>query len=782
MERLHIKQNYKKLEFSYILDKVAQYALSEQSRAKIIDTMPETDITLVKRRHEILAELNRLTVSEGKLELTPFVNFLTSLEGITKGFVPGAVSIYEIAAAIKQYFYIRKRITLSDYELLPELVTVTKLSEPLHQEILKHIKPDGYVESTASSELRDVRRKIGEIEARIKSETASFFRSAKSSGYTVDDIISVRDGLSCVAIKSNYRNRMDGVVVDSSATGQTVYVVPEKTLKLNNELVTCHEREKEEIRKILEGYCEKMITNYEALSIIHYELIEFDLYHARSRFALRYEYNSPEITKERELRIIDGKHPLIGEEAVPLNIVLGDQFNMLVITGPNTGGKTVVLKTLGLFSLMVQSGIPIPASSSSRFCLFDNVFIDIGDEQSIEQSLSTFSGHIKNIKEILENTTELSLVLLDELGGGTDPIEGSALAISIISYLKSKGLLGIVTTHYSSIKNFAASEELIENGSMEFDSVHLKPTYNLMIGIPGSSRALEISERLGLSSRILDGARQFLDADYLQTEKMIEKLESEKIILEREKKEFALKVDELSRERAMLDERSEKVKEKNSRLNKMIMDKEYDFISEARKEFENLVRLVKSEGASKDSILKGKEFISRFEEKISKKSKKQKRKSSPVNLETGELVVGDSVRMISNGLDGTVLSRGNSKDEYVVQFGIMKLNCKRGDLRRLEQKKPKIETKIAVEAPPKSMKLDLRGARYDEAEMKMEQFMQQAIINSIPEIQIIHGKGTGVIRNFVQTYLKKSPYIKEFNFEKLSEYQTNYGVTIAKLK
>nr|HPO50200.1 Smr/MutS family protein [Spirochaetota bacterium] len=562
-------------------------------------------------------------------------------------------------------------------------------------------------------------------------------------------------------------------------TGQTVYVAPKKALELHNALVAARNEELEEIKKILKFYSDKIAENSYEITTIDRELTDFDILYSKTRYALDYKLNTPKITDKRIIKIVDGRHPLIGDDAVPLNLTMGEDFNILVITGPNTGGKTVVLKTVGLFALMTQCSIPIPAGLDSQFCIFDKIFVDIGDEQSIENSLSTFSGHIKKLIYILNRSTKNSLALIDELCSGTDPMEGAALAIGILKELKNVNLLSIVSTHYGELKNFASREDKIENGSMEFDNVTLAPTYKLQTGIPGSSKAFEISKRLGLRESVLNEARNNINPDFLNSEKLLAQLEQKNIelsefqskLIETEKK-LKYREEELVSKKTILKEREKEVE-------RLLKSKESEFLKESRKEFEALVKEIKTSNAQKDKIVEGRIFFEKIKnrldfEEISETSDEDFKK-------------GDNVRIISSGSEGYVIDKSNNQNEYIIQAGIIKMNVKSNDMTKIEPKKDdknlEYYSKNAVFSPTnRGYSLDLRGLRYDDAERKLDEFISNCIAANNKTIRIIHGKGSGALRKCIQDYFTHSPFVTNFDFEKDEKSGVNYGITVAQLR
>jgi DNA mismatch repair protein MutS2 len=787
MENTSTEWQYKKLEFDRILESIIHYSLGDTAKKRILGFSPEISKERVTFKHSVLTELKKYFINEESFGINALFDFGDSLKKAAKKVVLDGGSLFELSYSVKNYFSAARKIQPEKYPVLKGLFSVEKLEKTFYLDVIKHITREGYVQSGASRELSDIRERLASIEDRIKKATNDFYREAKNLGYLAEDIISVRDGFSCVAVKSGSKNRLEGIVMDSSTTGQTVFIAPKKAVELHNELVGTRQEEHEEIRRILGGFTEDAAAESGALSTINEELIEFDVFYSVARYCSENGYRSPVIISEKKIRVINGRHPLLGKDAVPLNVTIGDGYRILVITGPNTGGKTVVLKTLGIFVLMVQCGIGIPAEELSEFPLFTGIFVDIGDEQSIEQSLSTFSSHITRIIHTLKHANINSLVLLDEIGAGTDPVEGSALGISILKKLKKIRSISVVTTHYSALKHFATDENEIKNASMEFDIANLKPTYRLLVGVPGSSHALEISKRLGMPDEILDEAYKNLDDEYVDTEKIIGKLESERKSIE-ERNSILLEQQDIIRkkEEELLAVKSG-YEDKLKQLKKLEKSKSFEFLNEARKEFENLIMELRTNKASKESILDGKKFFEKISEKIKSDDDDDTRTAGK---KTGsgmhEFKSGDDIIVISNGMKGSIIGVSNNEDEFIVQVGIVRLNLKADEMEYAGPKKQKAEfsgnTIVNYVPSEAGMTLDLRGTRYDEAEKLLDKFVENAMANKISSIKIIHGKGSGAIRKCIQEYFDHSPFIVGYEYETDPNYGTNYGITVAQIR
>lgn len=776
MESLYTDFDYNKLDFDKILIEISSYALSETGKEQIIDIIPDNDINKITYKFTILEQLINYIINEEKLPVDIIYNFKNSLENSKKNIIISEIDLYKLSYSLKIYFILQKKLDNSKYPDLKKIFNVDDLTDKFYLDVLKFFDHEGNISSDISTELKRIRQNIVNIGNKINKATESFFQSAKKSNYTSEDIITLRDGFNCIAIKSNYKNKLDGIIIDSSASGQTVFIVPHKVIELHNELIVLKEEEKKEIRRILQKYTLIIKDNVNDIETIELDLIDFDIFFSKAKYSLKNELNIPEIINEKMINILSGKHPLLGKSAVPLDIKIGNDYKIIIITGPNTGGKTVVLKTVGLFVLMIQSGIPVPASSTSKFCIFDKVFVDIGDEQSIEQSLSTFSAHIKKIIDVIKNADKNSLVLFDEFCAGTDPTEGSALAISLLSKLINLKTMALITTHYSALKYFASQKKGIENASMEFDSEKLMPVYRLNIGVPGNSKALEISKRVGMPQEIIDNAKKNINEDYLKIEKISAKLEKEKREMESIKENLLKEKLKLKEQNDIILKKYEELEKKERKINEEAQLKESLFLKESRKKFEEIIREIKTDNASKESIKKGKNLFEKINKKIDRMSELKKKDKTIRTFN-----IGDEVLIISKNIKGFIIDKSNKEGEYLVQAGLIKMNFNSSDLRIIKDN-IKMKKRSSIKAPyiKTQLTIDLRGYRYEEAEKKLDKFIEDSIVNGISSIKVIHGKGTGALRKCIYEYFEKSPYVINFEYENnLNNNSTNYGVTIA---
>jgi len=785
MENILYKNiNYEKLDFYKILDIIKNYAITPLAIAAIENITPTNNSTLILKNQKILELFFYYFINNGKIAIKDIYNFSNYLNMVSKGLSLDGDILYKIAISIKSYFDYQKLFQSEKYKELSVLLSLENLKDNFYLEVLNFIKPDGYVESSASVELRKIRKRLSTIDESIREAGYSFQKELKNSGFIMDDLISVRDGFPCVGIKNNFKNKIDGFVIDTSNSGQTLFVVSHRVIELNNEKIILQKEEFEEIKKILKNYSEMVNNNSFELSIIDRELLEFEIHLAKALFCFDRGYSIPKLTLNRRIKIIDGIHPFLQKGAVPLNLNIGDKFGILIITGPNAGGKTVLLKTVGIFSLMFQSSLGLPLNPDSEFGIFDNLFVSIGDEQSIEHSLSTFSAHISGIIDILKNITNRTLVLMDELGTGTDPTEGAALAIGILEYLKKKRVVSIITTHYSGLKHYATNDDYIENGSMEYDVKELLPTYKFLAGVPGSSRAFEISTRLGMLSEVIETAKKNINEEYINTEKMLLKLEMEIENVETLKSELKKKEELLNNLDEELKSKKESLKIKEDEIKRGFLDKESEFLKEARHTFEKIVKDIKENGASKESITVSKVFTENIKNKIDEEIEELNKNSKKESERIKKFKKGDSVLIISKDVKGTIVDKTNREGEYLVLSGIVKVNVNVDDLKYIEEEKSEYSNfKPTIPSIPiPYYTLDLRGKRFFEAENELDKFISDNIANGVQSVRIIHGKGSGALRQCIQDYCKNSPYIVNFDYEMMDNVGYNYGITVISLR
>ncbi|MBQ6019123.1 MAG: endonuclease MutS2 [Clostridia bacterium] len=666
----------------------------------------------------------------------------------------------------------------------------------LEEKITSSILSDEEMSDNASSELASIRRKIRKASSSIRERLDKMIRSETYRKFLQEAIVTQRNGRFVVPVKSEYRSEIGGLVHDTSGSGATVFIEPAAVVEANNEIKVLESKERDEIERILAALSAETGMQGESIRASYRCAVELDLDFAKARFAYALNAACPSLNDEGITDLKRARHPLLNKDTVvPVDIYLGERFDTLVITGPNTGGKTVALKTVGLLSLMAACGLMIPASEGSRVCIYKDVFADIGDEQSIEQSLSTFSSHMVNIVDILKNAGDGSLVLIDELGAGTDPVEGAALAISVLETLRTQGCRVAATTHYAELKAYAVETPGVENGSCEFDVASLRPTYRLLIGVPGRSNAFAITERLGMDKAVVDKARALVSEDDTRFERVVDTLEEKRVETEK-----ALQLaEEKLREARLAAEKAEQTREKAKK------DAERE-IENARGEARRIVEKTRREAAALNDEINAlrKELAEKKNvgELAAEAKRIMRRKMSaldetadPVETPAVEdedyvlprpLKVGDTVRVIGMGGEAEVLSLPDAKGMVGVRAGFIKTRVKLSDLRLLEKKK-KEESKTVFKSTGESRafvktsdRCDLRGMNADEALLALDRFMDAAVMAKLGEVTVIHGKGTGVLRAAVQKYLKGNRAVKSFRLGSFGEGED--GVTVVTMR
>lgn len=658
---------------------------------------------------------------------------------------------------------------------------------PLHeleQEIKSCIDDNGHMMDSASPELRAIRQQLRTFEARVREKLESIVRSSSYQKMLSDSIITIRNDRFVIPVKQEYRGNFGGMVHDQSASGATLFIEPQSVMTVNNQVKETKAKEAREVEKILRELTAEVAEHADDILLNVDILAEMDFILAKARFANELKCTRPIMNDKGYISLNSGRHPLLDQETVvPTTVMLGGEYQSLVITGPNTGGKTVTLKTIGLLTLMAQCGLQIPAAEESEMAVFKNIYADIGDEQSIEQSLSTFSSHMVNIVDILNKIDFESLVLFDELGAGTDPQEGAALAISILDFVFARGARVVATTHYSELKAYAYNRPGVMNASVEFDVQTLRPTYRLLVGVPGRSNAFEISKRLGLRQDIIDSARSQISEDENKIDNMIKSLEDNRKKAEKEMEEAENRRKEAESIKGDLERELELFQNEKDRLYEKAKQEAEKAIEKARETAEEIIHeireLQKSGGQIKEHKLI--EAKKRLEEAVPK-SKTKNKKVKAVSTKQ-EYVPGDEVRVLTVGQKGHIVEKV-SNNEYQVQIGILKMNVSEKDLEWVKQSKPKPEprsfVKVSGNSDSSRPELDLRGKRYEDAMLEVDRYLDEALLAGFNQVYIIHGKGTGALRKGVQELLKTHRNVKSTRMGAAGE--GGGGVTVAVLK
>jgi len=776
------------LEFDKVKEQLAEHASSALGLEKIAALVPSSDLDEVAVWLEETDEAAAVLRLRGYVPLDGVVDIRLHLKRAAIGGVLSPIELLEVAATAAASRQMKQLIMslhdehgglarLADYA--DELAEVPALEEDIRRSIDDH----GEVLDTASDRLRSLRGQIRAAEARIREKLESIIRSPSAQKRLSDAIITIRNDRYVIPVKQEYRGAYGGIVHDQSASGATLFIEPQVVVELNNALREARAKEKQEIERILRELSAKVAEHDEPLKRAVEALAHFDFLFAKAKYARRLQAAKPAVNNRGYLRFLQARHPLIDQDkAVPNDIVLGGDYTTIVITGPNTGGKTVTLKTVGLLTIMAQAGLFIPAADGSEAAVFRSVFADIGDEQSIEQSLSTFSSHMVNIVDILRHVDEESLVLFDELGAGTDPQEGAALAIAILDEVHGRGARTVATTHYPELKAYGYNRPGVVNASVEFDTETLRPTYKLLIGIPGRSNAFDISRRLGLDERIIERAKVQVSAESHSVENMIASLERSKKQAEEDEARAHSAREEAERLRAEWEQKLEELEDKKAEQLAEAAQKATDIIRAAEREAERIINELRRLQKEKQAEVKEHELIAAKQRLAAAVPVVEKRKKTKKATARHAFQSGDEVKVTSLNQKGYLLEKV-SEDEWQVQLGILKMKIHERDLEYIGSAPAKEVTPIATvkgKDAHVSLELDLRGERYEDALVRLEKYIDDAVLAGYPRVSIIHGKGTGALRQGVQQFLKQHRAVKSFRFGAANEGGT--GVTVVELK
>ncbi|QSX20264.1 endonuclease MutS2 [Priestia megaterium] len=779
------------LEFNKVKEQLQKKVASSLGREKVANLIPSTQYEEVVKWQEATDEATTVLRLRGNVPLGGIFDVRSSVKRAEIGGTLSSNELLDVASTIYAARQVKQFIeqVVEDEDLQLPIITehIEKLMPlpEVEQTIKMSIDENGTVLDGASDQLRGIRQKLRSTESRIREKLESLIRSSSAQKMLSDAIVTIRNERFVIPVKQEYRSAYGGIVHDQSSSGATLFIEPQAIVTLNNELQEAKVKEKQEIERILIALTVQVAEVANELRQNVYLLGELDFMFAKGRYSQELKASKPKMNDRGYIKLVKAKHPLIAQEDVVANdIELGDQYTSIVITGPNTGGKTVTLKTLGLFTLMAQAGLQIPALDGSEMAVFKHVFADIGDEQSIEQSLSTFSSHMVNIVDILQKVDHESLVLFDELGAGTDPQEGAALAISILDQVYERGARVVATTHYPELKAYGYNREGVVNASVEFDIETLSPTYKLLIGVPGRSNAFEISKRLGLSAEVIERAKGYIGSETNKVENMIASLEDSRRQSEHELEE----AEELRKEAQKLHKELQsqiiEFNEKRDKLYEKAEEKAQATVKAASEEAEKIISDLRKMSQKNYALVKEHELIEarkRLEDAVPTLEKSKKKPAAPKKQER-TLQAGDEVKVLSWGQKGTLVERV-SNNEWQVQMGIMKMKVKEKDLEYISSPKP-VETKPLATVKGKdyhvNLELDLRGERYENALIRVEKYIDDALLANYPRVSIIHGKGTGALRKGVQEYLKNHRSVKNIRFGEASE--GGSGVTVVEFK
>ncbi|NME07399.1 endonuclease MutS2 [Psychrobacillus sp. BL-248-WT-3] len=780
----------KTLEYYKIREEVGKYCTSSIGKTHIEKLVPSVDYEEVTKLLEEMDEGLTILRLRGNVPMGGIVDIRPHAKRAQIGGMLSPMELMETASTIRASKILRnflENVAEAESVAIPHFLS-KKDSFPiltaLEHEINDCIDENGSVLDSASSTLRSIRQQLRIQVSRVREKLESYTRGANASKMLSDSIITIRNDRYVIPVKSEYRSHYGGIVHDQSSSGQTLFVEPSAVVQINNDIRALKVKEQEEIERILIRLSGEVEAVGHEIFLLVNILGEIDVILAKAKYGQAEKCTMPLINNDGYIRLVKARHPLISvEQAVPNTIEFGKDITAIVITGPNTGGKTVTLKTVGLCTLMAQSGIPVPALDGSELALFESVFADIGDEQSIEQSLSTFSSHMVNIVDILKKYNDKSLILFDELGAGTDPQEGAALAISILDAVHGTGARVMATTHYPELKAYGYNRPGVANASVEFDIETLSPTYKLLIGVPGRSNAFEISERLGLPNHIISQAQTYTGTDRGEVNSMIASLEDSRRQAERDAEETEAELEKAKHLKDDLEQRLAEYDEKKEKLEQKAKDKARKIVEEARREADEIISELRKMQSNTHKLVKEHELIDakkRLEEALPNNPVLKKQKK--INERVKELQSGDEVKVLSFGQKGTLLEKV-SKSEWSVQIGMLKMKLDESDLEFIKPEKQKQSVSVnAVRGRDAHVKLelDLRGERYEDAIIRTEKYLDDAILSNYPRVSIIHGKGTGVLRQAIQQYLKNHSRVKSYRFGEAGE--GGHGVTVVELK
>ncbi len=781
------------LEYNKIIEMLREQAGSEMTKKVISELMPYLDASEIREHQTETTEAVRLIQHKGPLPVGGFYDIEESVSFARKG---GTLTMAQLLKILYNMKTAERVVSFlkGDIPEVPIICSVTELlavHKRLSEEIDRCILSEDEMSDNASGELRSIRRAMVRQNEALKVKLNHILNSADNKTMLQDSIVTMRNGRYVIPVKQEHRGRVPGIVHDQSGSGATLFIEPQAIVNFNNELRQLELDEKAEMNRILKELSEGVSEYYHDLVNNQKLLLTLDLFMAKGKLSMDMGGEEPEINEDGIMDLKSARHPLIAaDKVVPIDISIGGEYRTLVITGPNTGGKTVTLKTAGLLSLMSQTGLHIPAAIGSRLPVYHQIFADIGDEQSIEQSLSTFSSHMTNIVDIVQEADKESLVLLDELGAGTDPTEGAALAIAILERLYSMGAYSVSTTHYTELKKYAISTDGVENASMEFDVETLSPTYRLIIGVPGKSNAFEISRKLGLSREITDRARELLQEGDIAFEDVISALEEDKRIAEEERDEAILINIEMKRQKEDLEKRAIKFEEQKEKEILRAKEKAREIINEAKevsKEVqEELKALARLESMGERTA--GFDRNRRRLREIEKKNRNTiKRETNDNPVDPASLSLGDRVKILTLNQNGEIISLPDEKGLLQVQVGIMKIGVNVSDIMLIDNGKPKKKKKASgygklykKKAQTVSMSVDVRGKNMDDAVMDVEKYIDDAFISGLKEVTVIHGRGEGILRKGIRDMLKRNKNVDGFRSGGFNE--GGDGVTIVNLK
>ncbi len=784
------------LEYTKIIDQLVERASSPLGKDKCRGLRPSNSLAEIETMQLQTAHALTRLFQKGNISFGNVKDIRASLKRLEVGSSLNAVELLTICSFLENVNRVKSYGRPDRDDTAPDCLSAMFQSleplTPISTEIRRCILSEEEISDDASSTLRQIRRGMKTANDKIHTQLAGIVNGSARS-YLQDAVITMRNGRYCIPVKAEYKNQVPGMIHDQSSTGSTLFIEPMSIVKLNNDIRELELQEQKEIEVILANLSDEVGLHTEEISQNLTMMVELDFIFARAALAMEQNAAMPIFNTKGRINLRKARHPLIHKkQVVPIDIRLGDDFDLLIVTGPNTGGKTVSIKTVGLLTLMGQAGLHIPAADRSELSVFHEVYADIGDEQSIEQSLSTFSSHMTNVVSFLEKADRNSLVLFDELGAGTDPTEGAALAIAILSHLHRQGIRTMATTHYSELKVYALSTEGVENASCEFNVETLRPTYRLLIGVPGKSNAFAISSKLGLPEYIIDKAKEQISQEDESFEDMMTSLETSRITLEKEQAEIESYKLEVERLKKQLEEKQSKIDQRREKIIQQANEEAHRILQEAKDYADETIKMYhkfQKDHVDMSTVEKERQKLRQQMNKVEKNmTTKQKKTRSAKQLKPGDIKTGDSVKVLSMNLKGTVSSRPDSKGNLFVQMGILRSQVNISDLELIDepviqgptlartgQGKIKMSKSASV-----STEINLLGKTVDEAISELDKYLDDAYLAHLSSVRIVHGKGTGALRKGVHNYLKRQKHVDSYRLGAFGE--GDAGVTIVEFK
>lgn len=779
----------KTLEYDKITERLEKYAHSDYAKELCRNLIPSSDIEEIRQNQAQTSDAYRKIVQKGSISFSGIRDVRASFQRLKVGSVLGMGELLAVSSLLDTANRV-KAFSRNDTTDLPDdtldgFFTQLEPLTPLNHELKRCIISEEEMADEASPTLKEIRRSMHIANERIHSQLNSMVNSQSTKGYLQESVVTMRNGRYCIPVKQEYRGQVPGMIHDQSSSGSTLFVEPMAVVRLNNDLKELAMKEQDEIERILAVLSNQTAEHMEEILEDFRILTKLDFIFAKALLSKDMKGSEPKLNEKGILVLKQARHPLLDpKKVVPSNIHLGEIFDLLVVTGPNTGGKTVSLKTVGLLSLMGQAGLHIPAFEGSELAVFEEIYADIGDEQSIEQSLSTFSSHMTNIVKILEKADTQSLVLFDELGAGTDPTEGAALATAILSFLHNMKIRTMATTHYSELKVFALSTPGVENACCEFDVETLRPTYRLLIGIPGKSNAFAISGKLGLPAYIIEDAKKRVTEQDVEFEDLIADLENSKRTIEKEQEEIAAYKEKVETLKQQLEKKQERFEEQKERMIREANEEARRILQEAKEYADETIRMFQKGMSGKEMEQKRNQIREKINQKNEKLSIKKVAATKKKEHKATDFHIGDAVKVLSMGVNGTVSSLPNTKGDLYVQMGILRSQLNIRDLELIDEavitgpsisrsNTGKIKMSKSASISPE---INLIGKMVDEAISELDKYLDDAYLAHLSQVRVVHGKGTGALRKAVHAHLRHMKNIKEFH---LGEYgEGDAGVTI----